>query len=115
MQVKQGKLNFTTMTDLPEEAPVLTGTFSIRGYSIKVLFNSGATHSFINGSILSKLGLSWCQANRPYMIVTPGGKIASSKLSLRVPLEIGSKIFSTNLITLSLDGIDVIVGMDWME
>jgi hypothetical protein len=31
MQVKQGCLNFTTVVDLPEGAPVLTGTFSIRG------------------------------------------------------------------------------------
>jgi hypothetical protein len=28
MQVRQGKLNFTTMSDIPEGASVLTGTFS---------------------------------------------------------------------------------------
>jgi hypothetical protein len=29
VQVRQGKLNFTTMRDIPEGASVLTGTFSI--------------------------------------------------------------------------------------
>jgi hypothetical protein len=29
VQVKQGKLNFTTLVDVPEEAAVLAGTFSI--------------------------------------------------------------------------------------
>jgi hypothetical protein len=29
-------------------------------------------------------------------------------------LQLGSKIFQTNLLTLGLDGIDVILGMDWM-
>jgi hypothetical protein len=40
VQVKQGKLNFTTMVDIPEGAAVLTGTFVIRGYPVKILFDS---------------------------------------------------------------------------
>jgi hypothetical protein len=48
VQVKQGKLNYTSMVNTPEGASVLTGISSIRGFSIKVLFDSGATHSFIN-------------------------------------------------------------------
>jgi hypothetical protein len=48
VQVKQGRLNFTTVVDLPEGAPVLTGTFSICGCPVTILFDSGATHSVIN-------------------------------------------------------------------
>jgi hypothetical protein len=48
VQLKQGRLNFTTVVDLPEGAPVLTGTFSIHGRPVIILFDSGATHSFIN-------------------------------------------------------------------
>jgi hypothetical protein len=29
VQARQGKLNFTTLEELPEGAPVMTGTFSI--------------------------------------------------------------------------------------
>jgi hypothetical protein len=31
-----------------------------------------------------------------------------------VPLELGSKVVPTNLMALSLEGIDVILGMDWL-
>jgi hypothetical protein len=48
------------------------------------------------------------------MVATPCGKVASNQVALRVPLEIGSKTFPTHLVTLSLDGVDVILGMNWM-
>jgi hypothetical protein len=48
VQVCQGKLNFTTMSDIPEGASVLTGTFFINDTPVKILFDSGATHSFIS-------------------------------------------------------------------
>jgi hypothetical protein len=43
MQVRQGKLNFTTMSNIQERALVLTGTFSINDTVVKILFDSGAT------------------------------------------------------------------------
>ena len=48
------------------------------------------------------------------MISTPGGKIASNQVIRNVPLKLGSKIFRTELILLALEGIDIILGMDWM-
>jgi hypothetical protein len=33
---------------------------------------------------------------------------------MRVPLELGSKVVTTNLLALRLEGIDVILGMDWL-
>jgi hypothetical protein len=35
VQVRQGKLNFTTMSDITEGASVLTGTFSISHTPVK--------------------------------------------------------------------------------
>jgi hypothetical protein len=49
------------------------------------------------------------------MIATPGGKVASNQVPLSVPLEIGSKTFPTNLVTMNLEGVDVILGMNWMS
>jgi hypothetical protein len=50
VQVKQGRLNITTMVGIPEGAAVMMGTFSIHGKPVKILFDSGATHSFMNQS-----------------------------------------------------------------
>jgi hypothetical protein len=60
MQVKQGRLNFTTMVGIREGAAVMTGTFSIHGKLVKILFDSGATHSFMNytGQLGSKCASS---------------------------------------------------------
>jgi hypothetical protein len=49
------------------------------------------------------------------MIFTPGGKIASNQIIRHVPIKLGSKIFKTDLILLALEGMDIILGMDWMN
>jgi hypothetical protein len=92
----------------------MMGTFSIHGKPVKILFDSGATHSFMNQSTQVNLGLSVLLVKNEFKIATPGGNISSSTLVKSVPLQLGSKIFQTNLLTLGLDGIDVILGMDWM-
>jgi hypothetical protein len=46
-----------------------------------------------------------------FKIATPGAKISSNTLVKSVPLQLVSKVFQTNLLTLGLDGIDVILGM----
>jgi hypothetical protein len=48
MQVRQGQVNFTTLAELPEGAPIMMGTFSIDYKPVIILFDSGATHSFIS-------------------------------------------------------------------
>jgi hypothetical protein len=54
VQVRQGRLNFTTMADIPEGAPVMTGIFSILNYPTIILFDSGASHSFISTKFSAK-------------------------------------------------------------
>jgi hypothetical protein len=114
VQVRQGKLNFTTMSDIPERASVLTGTFSINDTPVKILFDSGATHSFIRENLLVELGLRGSHTKSAYKIITPGGNIYSHLVTFGVPLKLGSRIIQSNLITIKLEGMDVILGMDWM-
>jgi predicted aspartyl protease len=112
VQFKQGKLNFTTLVDVPEGAAVLMGTFSTRDHPIKFLFDSGATHSFISESLVSKLGLHSCHTKDSFVVATTGGRILSNTITKAVPLQLGSKTFLTKLIHLGLGGLDVILGMN---
>jgi hypothetical protein len=114
VQVRQGKLNFTTMSDIPKGASVLTGTFSINNTPVKILFDSGTTHNFISENLLGKLGLKGMQTKSAYRITTPGGNISSHLVTFGVPLRLGSKVIQSNLITIKLEGMDVILGMEWM-
>jgi hypothetical protein len=68
MHVRQGRINFTTLAELPEGAPIMTGTFSINYKPVIILFDSGATHSFISNKCGSRVGLNSCQAKGLYMI-----------------------------------------------
>jgi predicted aspartyl protease len=113
-QVRQSKLSFTTMSDIPEGASVLTGTFSINNTPVKILFDSGATHSFISENLLGKLGLKGTRTKSAYKIIMPGGNISSHIVTFGVPLKLGSKNIQSNIITINLEGMDVILGMDWM-
>ena len=112
MQVRQGRVNFTTLAKLPEGAPIMTGTFSIHHKPAVILFDSGATHSFISNKCGARIGLDFCHTKGSYMIATPGGKIASNQIIRCVPIQLGSKLIKTDLILLGLEGMDVILGMD---
>jgi hypothetical protein len=45
---KTGRVNYTIMEDIPEGEQVLAGTFSLKGYPVVILFDSGATHDFFS-------------------------------------------------------------------
>jgi hypothetical protein len=49
-----------------------------------------------------------------YMIMTPGCKIASNQICRNVPLQLGSNRVKTDLLLLELEGMDILLGMDWM-
>jgi hypothetical protein len=107
-------VNFTTLSELPEDAPIMTGTFSINHQPVIILFDSGATHSFITSKCGTKVGLDLYPTNGAYMIPTPGGKISSNQIYRKVPIQLGSHLIKTDLLLLDLEGMDVLLGMDWM-
>jgi predicted aspartyl protease len=92
----------------------MSGTFSIRHKPVVTLFDSGATHSFISNNCGTRIGLDLCPTQGSYMISTPGGKITSNQIVRSVPIQLGSKVIKTDLILLNLEGIDVILGTNWM-
>jgi hypothetical protein len=57
VQVTQGRLNFTTLADIPEGAPIMTGIFSVLNYPTVILFDFGASHSFISANFSAKCQL----------------------------------------------------------
>jgi hypothetical protein len=47
----------------------------------------------------------------PYIILTPGGNVATRQRVINAPLNLAGKIYKTHLIVLDGQGIDVILRM----
>jgi hypothetical protein len=114
IQVRQGKLNFTTLEEVPKGAPIMTGTFSVYNQPTLILFDSGASHSFISQKFSAKCQLPFYHSKGSFMIATPGGKIATNQLNQSVPIQLGSHIVKTTLLVLGLENVDIILGANWM-
>jgi hypothetical protein len=112
VQVRQGKLNFTTLEELPEGALVMTSIFLVFNQPALIMFDSGASHSFISQKFNVKCQLPFYHTKGSFMIATPRGKIATNQLNRNVPISLGSKCFKTTLLILGLEGMDIILGAD---
>jgi hypothetical protein len=112
--VRQGRLNFTTMANIPEGAPVMTGIFSVLNNLAIILFDSGASHSFISTKFSAKCQLPFHHTNGGITISTPGGRVATYQINRHVPIKFGSLIIKTTFLILCLDSVDIILGTDWL-
>jgi hypothetical protein len=101
--------------EIPTGEEVLAGTFFLNERLIIILFDSGASHDFMSFTCAKKAKLSLVASGAPYVISTPRGRVDADQVVQKVPLELSSRIFSTNLIILCGQGIDVILAMSWMK
>ena len=93
----------------------MAGMFSVNHCPVTVLFDSGASHTFISQACITRLNLHVFQMKRPYIIRAPGAHLSTSQLVRGVPLDLSGTIFQTTPIVLPSQGIDVILGMNWMK
>jgi hypothetical protein len=110
-----GRANYTTMEEIPTGEEVLEGMFFLNEHPVIILFDSGASHDFMSITCAKKAKLSLVASGAPYVISTPRGQVDANQVAQMVPLELSGGIFSTNLIIVSGQGIDVILGMSWMK
>jgi hypothetical protein len=110
-----GHANYTTVEEIPTREEVLAGMFFLNECSIIILFDSGASHYFMSFTCAKKAKLSLVSSGVPYVISTLRGRVDANQVAQKVPLELSGRIFSTNLIILSGQGIDVILRLSWMK
>jgi hypothetical protein len=92
----------------------MTGTFTIHHQPAVILFDSGATHSFISSKFGTRIGLDFHLIKGNYLIATPGGSIASNQICRNMPIQLGSSLVKTDLLLLDLEGMNILLSMDWM-
>jgi hypothetical protein len=112
---RTGRINYTTVDGIPTGEEVLAGTFFLNERPIVILFDSRASHDFMSSTYAKKAKLTLMASGAPYVISTPGGRVDADRIVQKVPLDLSRRVFESNLIVLSGQGIDVILGMSWMK
>jgi hypothetical protein len=105
-----GKVNHLEAEAIQDTPDVAVGMFLVKSHSTKILFYTGATHSFV--------ATSWVEAhNIPIELMIPplrvnsiGGKVQSDKMCSNLRIEIRGIDFPANLVVMGTQGIDIILG-----
>lgn len=80
-----------------------------------VLFDSGATHSFISSRFAKRLGKKEDSMSQLSGTALPSGDILLTRCWLRiVPMVISGRMLCANLIIIDMINYDVILGMDFL-
>jgi hypothetical protein len=100
-----------------QDAPdVVIGMLLINDTSAVVLFDSGASHSFISAAYVGKHNLPLALIRCQIIVSSLGGDMPTRQLCPKVNLKNKRGVdFVANLIVLESKGIDVILGMDWLS
>ncbi|GJY29246.1 putative reverse transcriptase domain-containing protein [Tanacetum coccineum] len=103
-------------TEAAKDSSVVTGTFSLNDHFATVLFYSGADFSFISTKFAPILNMKPSIASPGYVIeIADGKKVKVDRIIRGCKLELGSSLFTIDLIPLGHGSFDVIVGMDWLS
>ena len=110
----RGRVNHVTVEQAQEAKDVVLGTFLVNYKPATVLFDSGASHSFVTDQFVAKHDIPMNPMKTQLLVSSPGGEMKASHLCPKVNLKIMGINFLTDLVVLKSSGIDVILGMDWL-
>ena len=92
----------------------MMGMFSVANHPTVMLFDSDASHLFINRTFVVKHEIPIGATKENFFIQSPGGRLYTKEMVYQVPINLGGHIFPTTMIILKDQDIDVILGMNWM-
>jgi len=88
--------------------------FIVHGATTLVLFDSGATYSYISTKFAREHSIPVTPHKEPIDTSSPLGRIICTKRCQGVSIIIEGHPFLADLTLLPSDGLDVILGMDWL-
>jgi hypothetical protein len=94
---------------------VVVGMFPIESYPAKVLFDIGATHSFVSTSWVESHNTPIEPMIPPLRVNSVGGKVQSDRICSNIRIEIRGIDFPASLVLMGTQGLDVIIGMNWLH
>jgi hypothetical protein len=107
-----GRVNHITSDEAQQAPDVVLGMFLASSHPATILFDSGASHSFISSSFVTKHSLPIATMKHIVLVRSPGGEMRTKHICPAVSITIRGVDFPLNLILLDSKGIDIILGMD---
>jgi hypothetical protein len=98
----------------PEGEPVMMGMFLVANHPALILFNSGASHTFIRKKFVEKHCIPYTESREGFKIHLPGGQIFTKEVAYQVSVTLAGRDFPTKMIVLKGQDIDVILGINWL-
>ncbi|KAK8930760.1 hypothetical protein KSP39_PZI016487 [Platanthera zijinensis] len=116
MDKGKGKLNVLTKEEAQSSAQVISGEFKVKDKWTRVLFDSGATHSFVARSFVDRHRWDLDQLDTSLNVKFPSGELVMSSQGIqKCPIFLGGFLAFADLKLLDLEDFDVILGMDWLS
>jgi hypothetical protein len=91
------------------------GMFFASSHPTTVLFDLGASHSFISSAFVAKYHLPMSTMKHTMLVSSLGGDRRTKHICPAVSITIRRVDFLAKLIILDSKGIDIILGMDWLK
>jgi hypothetical protein len=107
---KTGRIYYTQVATTLEGEPVMMGTFLVANYPAVILFDSGASHTFVSKKFVEKYCIPCIESREGFIIHSPGGQILTKEVAFHVTVTLAEWDFPTNMIVLKGQDIDVILG-----
>jgi hypothetical protein len=92
----------------------MMGMFLMANHPAVILFDSGASHTFISKKFVEKYCIPCIESREGFIIHSLGGQIFTKELAFHVPVTLAERDFPTNMIVPKGQDIDVILGMNWL-
>jgi hypothetical protein len=100
----RGKVNHLEAEAIQDAPDVAVGMFSVESHSAKVLFDTGATHSFVTATWVEMHNISVEAMMPPMRINSVGGKVQTDKICSNIRVEIRGIGFPSDLIVIDTLG-----------
>src|SRR3954463_15193980 len=113
-QPRGARVNNVILADAQQSSEIVLGRLLVCSVPATVLFDSGASHSFMSKSFAQSFDFQSEVIPSPLAISSPGSKMSSAVRVPDVQIQIQGLPFSASLILLPSSDIDVILGMDWL-
>ncbi|XP_047180297.1 uncharacterized protein LOC124846970 [Vigna umbellata] len=111
-----GRVYALTGAEAASLGNLIIGCSLLFGKPCCVLFDSGATHFFVPESCVEDLGLAVRELQYDLTVSTPtSGLVKTSTVCARCSVVVEGRQFKVNLICLPLQGLEVILGIDWLS